>query len=127
MPHFVIEHSRNLDEVDFPRLAEVVRVAAIETGVFPVGGIRVRTHPAEVCIIADGKPEYAFIDMVLRMGKGRDVETRKRAGAQVFEALSRFLDPVFARRKIALSFEIQEVEDLNWKRNNIHDALKGKG
>lgn len=124
MPHFVIEHSGNLDEVDFARLVETVRIAAIETGVFPVGGIRVRTHRADACAIADGKPDYAFIDMVLKMGKGRDLAARKRAGAQVFEALSRFLDPVFASRRIALSFAIQEIDaDLNWKRNNIHDAL----
>jgi 5-carboxymethyl-2-hydroxymuconate isomerase len=73
MPHFVIEHSGNLDEVDFAGLVETVRIAAIETGVFPVGGIRVRTHRADETAIADGKPDYAFIDMVLKMGKGRDL------------------------------------------------------
>ena len=41
MPHFTIEYSANLDaRTDMTELCEVVRRAAVETGVFPVGGIR---------------------------------------------------------------------------------------
>ncbi|WP_239510397.1 hypothetical protein, partial [Klebsiella pneumoniae] len=39
-------------------LVEAVRVAAIETGVFPLGGIRVRTHRAVHAAIADGEPAH---------------------------------------------------------------------
>lgn len=126
MPHVVIEYSANLDGlVDFDALVEAVRVAAIETGVFPLGGIRVRTHRADHAVIADGDPAHAFVDATLKMGAGRDLETRRRAGAHVFAALSRALDPAFAKTTVALSFEIQEVHpDLNWKRNSIHEALK---
>ncbi len=62
------------------------------------------------------------------MGAGRDMATRKAAGEAVFAALSAFLDPVFARRTLSLSFEIKEIDpDLNWKRNNLHELLKGRG
>jgi 5-carboxymethyl-2-hydroxymuconate isomerase len=128
MPHVVIEYSANLDGlVDFPALVEAVRAAAVETGIFPLGGIRVRTHRAVHTAIADGDPAHAFLDATLKVGTGRDLETRRRAGEHVFKALSKALDPAFARTTVALSFEIREIDpDLNWKRNTIHDALKAK-
>jgi 5-carboxymethyl-2-hydroxymuconate isomerase len=125
MPHFTIEYSANLDgRLDMGAVCEVVRKAAVETGIFPLGGIRVRAIRCEHYAIADGK-DYGFLDMVLRLGEGRDLPTRKKAGEHVFQTLSRHLDPVFAASKFALSFDMQiNDKDTSWKRNNIHDALK---
>jgi 5-carboxymethyl-2-hydroxymuconate isomerase len=126
VPHFTIEYSANLDgRVDIGAVCEVVRQAAVETGVFPLGGIRVRAIKCEHYAIADGRKDFAFLDMVLRLGEGRDLLTRKKAGEHVFQALSRHLDPVFAASKFALSFDVQiNDKETSWKRNNIHDALK---
>jgi 5-carboxymethyl-2-hydroxymuconate isomerase len=128
MPHFTIEYSANLDpHVDMGKMVEVVRKAATETGVFPLGGIRVRAIRCEHYAIADGNPSLAFLDMVLRLGEGRDLPTRQKAGEHVFKALSAHLDPVFARMKFALSFDMQiNDKDTSWKRNNIHEALKAE-
>jgi 5-carboxymethyl-2-hydroxymuconate isomerase len=126
MPHFTIEYSANLDgRLDIGAACEVVRKAAVETGIFPLGGIRVRAVKCEHYAIADARQDYGFLDMVLRIGEGRDLKTRKTAGEHVFQALSRHLDPVFAASKFALSFDMQiNDKDTSWKRNNIHDALK---
>ena len=126
MPHFTIEYSANLDAlVDMGEAVEIVRKAAVETGIFPLGGIRVRTVRCEHYAIADGNPDLGFLDMVLRLGEGRDLVTRKKAGEHIFEALSAYLDPVFAQSKFALSFDMQiNDKDTSWKRNNIHEALK---
>jgi 5-carboxymethyl-2-hydroxymuconate isomerase len=125
MPHIVIEHSANLDDrVDWPALCEAARRAAAETGVFPLGGIRVRTHRCDHVAIADGDPAHGFVDVTLKIGRGRDVEARRRAGDQVFQAISRALDPAFAATTVALSLQIVEIDEPNWKRNTIHDALK---
>ena len=128
MPHFTIEYSANLDaRVDMAEIVEVVRKAAVETGIFPLGGIRVRAVKCEHYAIADARQDYGFLDMVLRIGEGRDLPTRKQAGEHVFQALSRHLDPVFASSKFALSFDMQiNDKDTSWKRNNIHDALKAE-
>ncbi|WOH56528.1 5-carboxymethyl-2-hydroxymuconate Delta-isomerase [Bradyrhizobium sp. BWC-3-1] len=128
MPHFTIEYSANLDDrLDIGAACEVVRKAAVETGIFPLGGIRVRAVKCEHYAIADARQDYGFLDMVLRIGEGRDVPTRKKAGEQIFQALSRHLDPVFASSKFALSFDMQiNDKDTSWKRNNIHDALKAE-
>jgi 5-carboxymethyl-2-hydroxymuconate isomerase len=126
MPHFTIEYSGNLDgRVDMTLVVELVRKAAVETGIFPLGGIRVRAIRCEHYAIADGRKDYAFLDMVLRLGEGRDLATRKKAGEQIFKALSAHLDPVFADGSFALSFDMQiNDKETSWKRNNIHDALK---
>ena len=126
MPHFTIEYSANLDaRIDMAKVVEVVRKAAVETGIFPLGGIRVRAVRCEHYAIADGSPQLGFLDVVLRLGEGRDLATRKRAGEHIFKALSPFLDPVFAQSKFALSFDMQiNDKETSWKRNNIHDALK---
>ncbi len=126
MPHFTIEYSANLDKrVDMTKVVEIVRKAAVETGIFPLGGIRVRAIRCEHYAIADARQDYGFLDMVLRIGEGRDLATRKKAGEHVFQALSRHLDPVFAASKFALSFDMQiNDKDTSWKRNNIHNALK---
>ena len=71
MPHFTLEYSANLDaRVDMARVVEVVRKAAVETGIFPLGGIRVRAVRCENVGIADGQPDFGFLDMVLRLGEG---------------------------------------------------------
>ena len=126
MPHFTIEYSANLDDqIDMGEVCEVVRKATVETGIFPLGGIRVRAVRCEHYAIADGRKDLSFLDMVLRLGEGRDLATRKTAGAQIFEALSKHLDPVFAAGKFALSFDMQiNDKETSWKRNNIHEALK---
>jgi 5-carboxymethyl-2-hydroxymuconate isomerase len=126
MPHFTIEYSANLDgRVDIGAVVELVRKAAVETGIFPLGGIRVRAVRCEHYAIADGSKNLGFLDLVLRLGEGRDLATRKTAGEHIFKALSTYLDPVFANSKFALSFDMQiNDKETSWKRNNIHEALK---
>jgi 5-carboxymethyl-2-hydroxymuconate isomerase len=126
MPHFTIEYSANLDSrLDMGEVVELVRKAAVETGIFPLGGVRVRAIRCEHYAIADGRNDYGFLAMVLRLGEGRDLATRKTAGERIFKALSTYLDPVFAGSKFALSFDMQiNDKETSWKRNNLHDALK---
>ncbi len=128
MPHFTLQYSANLDALlDIGATCEVVRKAAVHTGIFPLGGIRVRAIRCEHYAVADGKHDYAFMDLLLRIGAGRDFATRREAGEHIFKALSAHLDPVFAQLPLALSLDIQ-INDAttSWKRNTIHELLKGK-
>ena len=128
MPHFTLEYSANLDSrVDMGKVVEVVRKAAIETGIFPIGGTRVRAVRCEHFAVADGNPEHGFIALLLRIGEGRDLPTRQKAGEHIFKSLSTHLDPVFAGGKFALSFDMQiNDKETSWKRNNLHEALKAE-
>jgi 5-carboxymethyl-2-hydroxymuconate isomerase len=128
MPHFTIEYSANLDgRVDMAKVVELVRKAAVETGIFPIGGIRVRAIRCEHYAIADGSAQSGFLAMLLRLGEGRDLAARQKAGEHIFKALSSHLDPVFAASRFALSFDMQiNDKETSWKRNNIHEALKAE-
>jgi 5-carboxymethyl-2-hydroxymuconate isomerase len=128
MPHFTIEYSANIDKrVDMAKVVELVRKAAVETGSFTLGGIRVRAIRCEHYAVADGTPNLGFLSMVLRLGEGRDLAARRKAGEHIFMALSSHLDPVFAQSKFALSFDMQiNDKETSWKRNNIHEALKAE-
>ena len=129
MPHLVIDYSPNLgDLVDIPAVLEAGRRAMVETGIFPLGGIRVRAHRADHAIVADGDPRHAHLAAELRNGPGRDRETQKRAGEHLFSALSAALEPAFARTSVALSLEIRELDaELGWKRNTVHGAVAAHG
>jgi len=126
MPHVFIEHSSNLsDRVDLDDLTRVIHQAALDTGVFPEGGIRTRRIPREHYVIADGHADNAFIHLVLRIGSGRDIETRQRAANAVFEALCNFLAADMSAHPLGISLEIQEiVPETSYKLNNLHDYVK---
>ena len=128
MPHFTIEYSPNVAARVAPNaMIEAVRKAAAASGVFPLGGIRVRAYAAGDYAVADGDPGHAFVAMTLALAQGRSAETRAKAGASIFAALEAALAPAFAAGPLALSFEMREIEEaFSFKANTVHAALAGK-
>ena len=125
MPHVSLEYSRNLeDAVDVAALCDALRRAAIETGVFPLAGVRVRAFAADHASIADGDPKHGFVDVSVRLRAGRDLDTRRRAAQHVFDAAQAFLAPVMATRSLALSLEMRDIDpELSPKTGTIRDHL----
>ena len=128
MPHFIAEYSGNLEgEADFPALFATVHQVLGDSGVFPLGGIRSRAIRHDTYRIADGAHDYAFVHMTLKVGSGRDLETRKKVATDLFEAIKAHFAPLQDQRLLAVSFEMTELDpDLNFKHNNIHAFLKGE-
>lgn len=126
MAHIVIEYSAGLrGRLDLPALLGAVHQAALSTGVFPIGGIRTRAYEAEHYLIADGHPDNAFVHLSLKVGHGRDLETRRRACEMIFEAMCRHLAPLFETLPVGISLEMQEIDPvLTYKRNNLHEYVK---
>ncbi len=125
MPHISIDYSSNLErDVDIAALCDALRRAAIETGEFPVAGVRVRAFAASHVSIADGNPDHGYIDISVRLRGGRDLPTRERATAHIFAAAEGFLAPVIARRSLALSLEMRDIDPaLSPKSGTIRDYL----
>lgn len=125
MPHFTIEYSANLDgDVDMQAFCRALKSAGVESGLFDPAGIRVRALRCDSYAIADEHPHNAFIDISVRLREGRDLETRKAATQQIFDAAEAFLEPVFARRPLALSFEMRDIGDaLSPKRSSIREHM----
>lgn len=128
MPHFTIEYSANLDgRTDIGGLCDEVLRAAIATGVFEIGGVRVRGVRCEHYAIADEHDDNVFIHIGGRIAAGRSLEMRKAAGAAIFAAAEAYLAPLFETPHFALSLEIREMDtEMNWKHNTMHTRLRGK-
>jgi 5-carboxymethyl-2-hydroxymuconate isomerase len=115
MPHLVMLYTPQLDaEADFPRLCRRLADAMLsvrdEQGaqVFPTGGTRVLAYPAAHYAVADGKGDYAFIYLNLRMGTGRSEAVKKRVGDTLLESAKAHLAPLFERRLIGMTLQVDE-------------------
>lgn len=126
MAHLKIEYSAGV-EPHIKALCAAGHQAMIETGVFPVAGIRVRAYRANHAVVADGLAENAFVAMTLSVGAGRTTEALKAAGDMVFAAGQVALADLLSTEHFAFSLEIREIHpELTWKDTPIHARLSGK-
>ena len=124
MPHQIIEYSANLDaDMDIDALVEAMHNTAVEIDALPIGGIRTRAARRDHYRISDSHPDNTFINVTLRIAP-RPPEFKKDAGDRLFQTLRDFIEPVFDKRPMALSLEIQEIETATrWKHSNIREYL----
>ncbi|EOX3827116.1 5-carboxymethyl-2-hydroxymuconate Delta-isomerase [Salmonella enterica subsp. enterica serovar Derby] len=126
MPHFIAECTDNIrEQADLPGLFAKVNEALAATGIFPIGGIRSRAHWLDTWQMADGKHDYAFVHMTLKIGAGRSLESREAVGEMLFGLIKAHFAELMASRYLALSFELDELHPtLNYKQNNVHALFK---
>lgn len=126
MPHLSFEYSANLEAlVDWPAFCAALRDAAVETGVFPLAGVRVRGIRCNHYTIADGHPDNAFIDISVRLRGGRAQADKERATAALFAAARAQLKGLIETIPIALSLEMRDIDPaLSPKLNTIRDHMK---
>ncbi len=111
MPHLILDYTPALDtQADMASLCNHLRRAMIDTGTFPMAGVRVRAHPAAYVSMADGGGAHMYLHLQLRIGAGRDAATRAAASKAVFDAACAFLAPVTAAHSLAISCELVEID-----------------
>jgi len=125
MPHLTVEYTGNLDGVlNVPELVQTLHAAAAGIEAFPLAGIRTRAQRIEHYRFADGHPDNAWVNLVLRIGHGRTLEVKQAAGERLFATLCDYLAPIAASAPLAISFEIQEMDPvLNFKQGNIREHM----
>lgn len=128
MPHFHIDYSPNLEErIDIPGFCVVLRDAAMETGVFPLAGLRIRATPAAHVVMADGNPDHAYLDLSIRLRAGRSDADKARATQHIFDAASAFCAPLLKTTSFMLSMEMRDIDPaLSPKVSSIRDHLPGE-
>lgn len=126
MPHFIAECTDNIrEQANLPGLFAKVNEALAATGIFPIGGIRSRAHWLDTWQMADGRHDYAFVHMTLKIGAGRSLESREAVGEMLFALIKAHFAELMADRYLALSFELDELHPtLNYKQNNVHALFK---
>lgn len=127
MPHVTLEHSDNIDGPSMAALCDAVLDAVLKTGTFETGAVRVRAIRCEAYAIADRDPRNAFVDGSLRMGRGRDLDTRKAVGEAIFATMCAFFSDRFDTDHFALSFEVREINpELSFKKNSMHRRFRAE-
>lgn len=122
MPHFIAECTENIrQQADLPGLFAKVNQHLASSGIFPAGGIRSRAHWIDTWLMADGKHDFSFVHMTLKIGHGRALEELQPVMAALFEIVKAHFAALSASRYLALSLAVEELHPvLNFKQNNAH-------
>jgi 5-carboxymethyl-2-hydroxymuconate isomerase len=128
MPHLIVEYSANLkNQIDIFKLVETVHHAALRTGVFEVAAIRTRAAGRDYYMIADGHRDNAFVAIFVRVAPGRPPETRRRVGQEIFDAACEFLKNVYEATPLAISLEVQEIDNTAaFRKKNLDRIIKAR-
>ena len=125
MPNITVEYSANIaDDAAVPALCRLIAATVVEAGqgAFAVAAVRVRAYRADDYCIADGDPSNAFVNITVRLAKGRPEAERARTFGAVWEAVKAHLEPVDRKWTLALSMDVEELGDRTaYKRNRIHE------
>lgn len=128
MPHIIVDYSANLDtRIDIPALLEKLHAAALETGVFPVGGLRTRAARRDAYVVADRHPDNAYVHVQLRIGSGRTPDVRQKAAEHIFATLKSATTADMAQNPLGLTLEVVEIDPVGALRhNNLHDYVANR-
>ncbi|MDI1272923.1 5-carboxymethyl-2-hydroxymuconate Delta-isomerase [Polaromonas sp.] len=133
MPHLVILYTPNLEAAtDMTALCRVLAdtMLAVKDDegqqVFPTGGTRVLAYPAAHYAVADGKRDYAFVYLNLRMASGRSDATKKRAGDALLASATAHFDPLMKERLIGITLQMDESSGqvYDGKHSNLHPLFQ---
>jgi 5-carboxymethyl-2-hydroxymuconate isomerase len=128
MPHVICEYSANLEKkVQIDALLETLHSAMMRTDAAELGGLRTRADRRDQYRIADNDPANGFVNVTIRVAKGRPPETRRLIAETVFADARRHLESVFATSPFVLSVEVQEIDpDFRIHESNIRAWMKTK-
>lgn len=137
MPHLVILYTPDLDRpVDqggsdmtalCRALADTMLAARDEAGsaVFPPGGVRVLAYPAAHSAVADGRGDYGFVYLNLRMGRGRSAAVHASVGQALEATAKAHFTPLLATRPIGVTLQIDEgPEVFDAKNSSLHPLFR---
>jgi 5-carboxymethyl-2-hydroxymuconate isomerase len=115
MPHLVILYTPNIDaKTDVARLCRTLADEMLqvldESGkqVFPTGGTRVLAYPAAHYAVADGKGDYGFMYLNVRMAGGRTEAVKKAAGDRLLAKVKEHFAPIFEQELIGITLQVDE-------------------
>lgn len=133
MPHLVVLYTSNLEsQTDMSslcrKLADAMLAVRDEDSkqVYPTGGVRVLAYPAAHYAVADGKRDYAFVYLNLRMGRGRSQAVQIQAGEALLATAKSHFAELFANRYIGVTLQIDEGQEVFAAREStIHSLFAG--
>lgn len=93
MPHFVIDCSKNIIELETPEtIIQKVYDSAEQTGLFAKGDIKVRINPFEYYSVGNSKDD--FIHIFANIMEGRTTDQKKNLSYNIVKALKHMFPEV---------------------------------
>lgn len=114
MPHLVIQHTPNI-KIDFKGLCHSLLETLLSirdsqgNQVFPEGGTRVMTFPAGEFAVGDGKGDYGFMYLNLRIFEGRGTAVVRDTGDKLMVVLREKVEPIFNTFPMGVTLNIEET------------------
>ena len=129
MPHLVILYTPNIEpKTDLTvlcrSLADTMLALRDEANmpVFPIGGTRVLAYPATHYAVADGKGDYGFMYLNVRMASGRSDVVKKEVGDKLLAVVKQHFAPIFERALIGITLQVDESpgQVFDGKHSSLH-------
>ncbi len=115
MPHLVILYTPNIEpKSDLSALCRSLADTMLslrdeaDKPVFPIGGTRVMAYPAAHFAVADGKGDYGFMYLNVRMASGRSDAVKKEVGDSLLAVVKQHLAPIFESELIGITLQVDE-------------------
>jgi 5-carboxymethyl-2-hydroxymuconate isomerase len=126
VPHIIVEYSANLEEaLSIATLVTEVHRAVLATGTFKIGAVRTRAARRDIFVIADGDPQNAFINVIARIGRGRELEKRQGLAAAIMAVIEAQAETLAPSRGLALSVYVEEIDEEGaLRKNNLHARME---
>jgi len=125
MPHITIEYSANVaDHHNVDELVQAVHQAALAHGLPPADGLRTRAERRDHYVVADGSSDLAFVAVAVRIGPGRDSQTKTSFLTALLDAAESQISSEGGPLAIAWSIELNEIDpDFRINRNHVRPRL----
>ncbi|MBG9389157.1 5-carboxymethyl-2-hydroxymuconate isomerase [Caenimonas aquaedulcis] len=131
MPHIVIQYTPNIDaDMDAlcRDLADVIVTQKDEGGalLYPTGGTRVMAYPAAHYAVADGKRDYAFVYVNVRIAAGRSDSAKKATGDALTAAVKARFATLFEQQLMGITLQVDESpgQVYDAKHSNLHPLFQ---
>lgn len=121
MPHIQIEFSANLETaVADARLVDAIHQAAVDSGIFPVWGIRTFARALTQYRVGNGEAGNGFVNVTVRVAPGRNLALRQRITRELFGAVLQAMDPLFKSHRLGCQLEVTEFDaEVSIYKNNL--------
>jgi len=124
VPHIQITYTANMEaDVQERRLVDILHQTAVESGIFPVWGIRTIAQRVDHYRVGNGAADNGFVQVFVRIGPGRDLALRQRIAKLLFDALLLSMGTLFDSRRLGCQLEVMEFDaNLTLLQNNVADG-----
>ena len=132
MPHLVILYTPNIEPgTDLNALCRSLADTMLslrdeaDKPVFPIGGTRVLAYPAAHYAVADGKGDYGFMYLNVRMASGRSDAVKKEVGDRLLEKVKQHFAPIFDNELIGITLQVDESpgQVYDGKHSSLHQLF----